>query len=235
MIWDLLLTATIETSLGLLAEVGFGDAAQDVHAWLFITDEKKRAAALQIALNKAVAASKNAGIEPLLSHRPFQEEVVRALLDPTVRFDVQTVADYWGAQFPEHVIPLNRFFNALQNSLLDDPIWGPIFERYQNLRFQADVRTALAACQLPASDAVLVNAVSQAAEPYRAELKGNGAIAQGSGAKAVGAGGILVEGSVQQIVSITLNHFISPPAPSATGDISRGYLQFVAAQANLLP
>ncbi|MEI7849578.1 MAG: NACHT domain-containing protein, partial [Chloroflexota bacterium] len=235
MIWDILLSATIETSLGLLAEVGFGDAAHGVREKLFKTDEKKRTSALEMAFESALQASADSEIAPLLTQPAFQEEVVRALLDPLEGFNIQSVAAIWGEKSPEHRIPLRRFFNSLQNSLLSDPIWGPVLDRYQNLRFQQDVRIALDARQLPASDAALVTAVSKAAEPYRAILRGDGAIAQGTGAKAVGVGGILVEGSVQKIVNITLNHFISPSAPVSTGDVSRRYLEWVAAQANLLP
>jgi formylglycine-generating enzyme required for sulfatase activity len=236
MIWDILLSATIETSLGLLAEVGFGEAARDLRDKLLRTDEKRRGNALQNAIDKAIFTSKNPEIEPLLSHKPFQEEVVRALLDPQARFDVQSAADYWKEKFPEQALSLNRFFNALQNNLLDDSIWGPVLERYQNLRFQQDARLALQARHLLISEEALVKAVSQAADQNLANLRGGGAIAQGTGAKAVGQNGILVEGSFHKIVQITINQFITQGKPkSEKGDSRRKYLELTASQANLLP
>ncbi len=236
MIWEILLSATIETSLGLLAEVGFGDAARDLRDKLLNTDQKKRVAALDTAFESALQASADSAIAPLLKQRAFQEEVVRALLDPLEGFNIQAAAETWGEKFPEHAIPLRRFFNTLQNNLLADSIWGPVLERYQSLRFQQDVRQALQQRKLPESDVTLVKAVSQAAEPYRATLHGGGAIAQGPGAKAVGEGGILVEGDVQKIVQITINQFIGPEKSThAKGNGRAKYLELTASKANLLP
>ena len=237
MIWNLLLSATIETGLGLLAEVGFGDSIRDFRESWLKTDQKKRNAALEDAFARASKTSADAEIAGLLEHRPFQEEVIRALLDPLNGFNPQAVAEYWGEKFPEHVIALRKFFNALQNILLADPIWGPVLDRYQNIRFRQDVRQALESRNLPVSDALLVRAVSQAAESYRATLQGSGAIAQGTNAKAVGAGGVLVEGNFQQIIHVIVNismaSIIRPPSPS--GDAGRQYLEEIARQANLMP
>jgi formylglycine-generating enzyme required for sulfatase activity/tRNA A37 threonylcarbamoyladenosine biosynthesis protein TsaE len=236
MIWEILLSATIETSLGLLAEVGFGDAARDLRDKLLNTEQKKRVAALDTAFESALQASANSAIAPLLKQRAFQEEVVRALLDPMEGFNIQAAAETWDEKFPEHAVPLRRFFNTLQNNLLADSIWGPVLERYQSLRFQQDVRQALQQRKLPESDVTLVKAVSQAAEQYRATLHGGGAIAQGPGAKAVGEGGILIEGSVQKIVQITINQFIGPEKSTpAKGNGRAKYLELTASQANLLP
>ena len=236
MIWEILLSATIETSLGLLAEVGFGDAARDLRDKLLKTDQKKRIAALESAFESALQASADSAVAPLLKHRPFQEEVVRALLNPLEGFNIQAAAETWSEKFPEHAIPLRRFFNTLQNNLLADSIWGPVLERYQSLRFQLDVRQALQERKLPESDVTLVKAVSQAAEPYRATLHGGGAIAQGAGANAVGEGGILIEGSVQKIVQITINQFIGPEKTMPAKANGRNkYLELTASQANLLP
>ena len=41
------------------------------------------------AYQKAVEASGDEALQPLLEHQPFQEEVVTALLDPLTSFDVQ--------------------------------------------------------------------------------------------------------------------------------------------------
>jgi formylglycine-generating enzyme required for sulfatase activity/energy-coupling factor transporter ATP-binding protein EcfA2 len=227
MIWEILLTATIETGLGFLTEVGFGDASRDLRDRLFKTDEKKRRNALEKAFAKASAAASDESLEPLLVHRPFQEEVIKALLDPVVGFDVRSLAQFWGDRFPEHVIPLRRFFNTLQNTLLADEVWGEILERYQSLRFRQDVQKALQERKLPLSDAPVVRALS-------AKLEGEGAIAQGQGSVAVGARGVYVGGNVHQIVQITIQQFLGTNEIE-TGDARQRYLSFVAAQANLLP
>ena len=229
MIWEILLTATIETGLGFLAEVGFGDAARDLRERLFKTDEKKRRSALEQAFVRASAAASDETLEPLLAHRPFQEEVIKALLDPLSGFDVQSLAQFWGDRLPEHVIPLRRFFNTLQNALLADEIWGEILERYQSLRFRQEVQKALQERNLPMSDAPVVRALS-------ARLEGDGAIAQGEGAVAVGKGGMYIGGNVSQIVQITIQQFMgNQDSEERKGDMRRRYLSFVAKQANLLP
>jgi len=229
MIWDILLAATMEAGLGFLAEVGFGDPARDLRDRLLKTDEKKRQKSLAQAFDRAVAAASDDSIAPLLEHRPFQEEVVKALLDPMGGFDVQSVAQFWGERFPEHVIPLRRFFNTLQNALLEDKTWGEILERYQALRFRQEVQKALQERQLPTSDVPVIRALS-------ANLKGDGAIAQGDGAIAVGAGGVYIGGDVHRIVQVVIQQFMGTPEPGkSNGDLQRRYLSFAAAQANLLP
>ncbi len=230
MIWEMLLSATIETGVGLLAEIGLGDLAQKLQKQLHRSDAKERAAALQAALNRATAAAADPEIQPLLEHRPFREEVVRALLDPLHPFDVQTQAAYWGEQFSQHALKLQRFFLALQNALLEDAVWGPVLERYQSLAFQREVKTALANGALP-SNAALTRAVGDA---FQATLRGNGAVAQGKGAKAVGAGGILVEGDYAPVVRITINRFLGERDAPAK-DARQRYLQETASEANLLP
>ena len=229
MIWELLLAATIETGLGFLAEVGFGEAARDLRDRLLKTDEKKRRHALDQAFAKASAVASDESIAPLLAHRPFQEEVVKALLDPVGGLDMQTLAQFWGDQFPEHVVPLRRFFNTLQNTLLADETWGDILERYQSLRFRQEVQKALQERHLPVTDAPIVRALS-------AKLDGDGAIAQGEGAVAVGKGGMYIGGNVNQLVQVTVQQFLGDREPEAQkGDVRRLYLSFAARQANLLP
>ena len=60
MIWNLLLSATIETGLGLLAEVGFGDSIRDFRESWLKTDQKKRNAALEDAFARAIKTSADA-------------------------------------------------------------------------------------------------------------------------------------------------------------------------------
>lgn len=207
MIWEILLSASIETVFGVLADAGVGDSIKGLRDQLFKIDEKKRRAALQQVWDKTIAPFSDIQIKELLLHKPFQEEVVRALLDSQKRFDFQSTDKYWKEKFPEQALDLELFFNTLQNNLLDDPIWGPIVKNYQDQHFQQDVRQALESKQLTVS--ALVKAVGQTVDRYDANLSGIGAIAQGPGAKAV-AGGLLVEGSVQKIVQITIQQFITP-------------------------
>lgn len=224
MILEILLAATIETGLAFLVEAGFGDAARDLRDRLLKTDQKKRGHAFQQALNKAIQASMDETIQPLLEHRPFQEAVVKALLDPVGGMDFQAVAQNWGDKFPEHVIPLRRFFNSLQNSLLEDDTWGPILERYQTLRLRQDVRKALSERNLPVSDAPVVQKISAA-------IVRDGAFAQGDGATAV-----YIAGDYNQIVQVTIQQYLGGKDEEVeSADARRRYLQQVSKQANLLP
>ncbi|NPA93219.1 MAG: NACHT domain-containing protein, partial [Chloroflexi bacterium] len=236
MILEALLSATIEAMLGLLAEIGLGDAGDDLRERFLHTDAKKRSRALQKAFDAAMAAADDPEIQDFLASSSFREEVVRALLDPMRGFDLQSLQAQWGERLPEHALAVRRFFNALQNALLADEIWGPILSRYQELRFQKTVRDALEARQLPLTDEMLVRSVNQALTRYQAELHGNGAVAEGEGAKAVGSGGMLVEGDYHQIVRITINQFLGRATEEAAeDDLLRRYLDAAARQANLLP
>ena len=77
-----------------------------------------------------------------MNHRPFQEVVVTAWLDPISGLDMEVAAER-GEQYPQHAFALKKFFNTLQNTLLFDEIWGPILERYQTLQLRQDVQKLL--------------------------------------------------------------------------------------------
>ncbi len=204
-----LLSAAIETGLGLLAEAGLGDKVRDLRRSLLREDEKKRQSAFDQAFQKAAQIAGEKSIQPLIEHRPFQEEVVTSLLDPLNAFDIQSAAQVWGERLPEHALPLRRFFNALQNTLLEDETWGPVLHRYQSLRALKETQQALATHHLPTSERQVVQQIS-------AELHGSGIIVQGSGNTVVGAGATMVAGDlVQRIVQITVDKFIvqMPPNP----------------------
>jgi hypothetical protein len=229
MIWDILLAASIETALGLLAEIGLGDSAKNLRERWNRSDEKDRRVRLQQAYQRAIQAASDEQVTQLLEERSIQENVVKALLDPVEGFDLQAAAAHWGQEFPQHAPALRRFFNTLQNILLEDDLWGPILERYQTLRYQQSVQEELKDKQLPASEQRLVRSLS-------ATLHGEGAIAQGKGSRAVGARGTLIEGDVGQLVQLTLQILLSPEAfPAPSGDGQKHYLQQLANRANLLP
>lgn len=229
MIWEMLLSASIETTLGLLTEAGLEKFVRPLYERLAGSEQKARTAALHDALQKAIKLARCPEIETILAHQGFQEEVIQSLLDPQHPFDVQEQAAFWSKQFPDIAPSLNRFFNALQYNLLTDPIWGDILDRYQTLRFREDVRQALQARQLPTQDAPIIHAIS-------AKLHGGGAISQGDHNKTVGQNGTLVEGSIGQLVQITINQFIQQgAAPASAGSFQQDYLNWTATQANLLP
>ena len=101
MLLETLLTAALDKAADLLIAAGLS-GAKDLQDQLLHTDEKKRRQALEAALQKAVKAARDEAIQPLLEHRPFQDDVVRALLDPAAPFDPQGAAQAWGENLPEH-------------------------------------------------------------------------------------------------------------------------------------
>src|SRR5712691_195741 len=117
MLFETLLSAAIETTLGLLAEIGLGDEIRDLKERLTKSGERKRRDAFEQAFAKAKEAVGEDVLAPLLDHRPFQEAVVNGLLDPVNGFDVQSAAEVWKDHFPEHARVLRRFFMTLENEL----------------------------------------------------------------------------------------------------------------------
>jgi len=188
--WDILLGAALQAALGLLAEAGFGDEVRTLKERLTKQPQRARQEAFARAFDAAAGAAGAERVRPLLEHPPFREAVIAGLMDPGRGFDLQGGVKGWEERLPPAYIPaLRRFFNALEGRLLADETWGPVLERYQELRFREDVLKALRERQMdvPAGDLVA---------HMDAALVGAGAIAQGEGARAIGARGILVEGDV---------------------------------------
>jgi formylglycine-generating enzyme required for sulfatase activity len=189
---SLLLGAVLEAGLGVLAEAGFGDEARALKERLTKPKEKERHAAFDRAFDQAVQAA--------------------GLLDPEQGFDVQAAAEVWGEQLPEHARALRRFFSALENALLGDETWGPVLDRYQELRFRGDVLEALREQNLDVPPRQIVSTVN-------AQLSGSGAIAQGLGAVAAGEGGVAIGrdvlGDVIHTVIQQLRIEIPAPQPDA--------------------
>ena len=226
---DILLGAALETSLSLLAEAGLGDAVRDLRERWFRTDERQRRAALDKAISAAAAPLGDQALQSLLDHRPFQEEIVGALLDPEQVFDVEAAVEVFGSRFPEHKTGLRRFFKVLESNLLLDPLWGPILERMHEFRDRPDVQTALQEHGLALPTRTVVNRL-------KARLDGSGALAQGAGAFAASHGAIGVGGNVQQIIQLVIQELtLGAVSDDQTATLRRRYLREVATDCDLLP
>ncbi len=221
---ELLLGAALEAGLGLLAEAGFGDQIRDLKARLTRKDQKVLRAAFERAFDNAMQAAGEESLRPLLEHQPFREAVIAGLLDPAQGLDVQTAAEVWGEQLPAHARALRRFFSTLENALSIDPTWGPMLDRYQELRFRQDVLEVLRRRDLDVPARQIVSTLS-------AHLVGDGAIAQGEGAVAAGAGGIAVGGDVlgdvvRTVIERLVVEVAAPPSPGPQpDDVRRAYLE----------
>jgi hypothetical protein len=216
---ELLLAAALEAGLGLLLEAGFGKEVHDLKERLTKSDVARRRNAIDKALQAAIQRAGDPALQTLLAHRPFQEEVVNALMDPTDGFDLQAACRDWIEKLPAHELALSRFFRAFENVLLDDDVLGPILVRYQDLRYRQEVQAVLRERQLPANDRQLVKSLS-------AVLHGSGVIVQGSGNTVVGPGGTLVQGDYHQAVTLIVQQYLSHSSLAAeTGDARRRYLQ----------
>jgi formylglycine-generating enzyme required for sulfatase activity len=220
--WGVLLSAALEAGLGVLAEAGFGDEARALKERLTKSKEKERQAAFDCAFDQAVEVVGDDDLRPLLEHQPFREAVVAGLLDPEQGFDARTMAEAWGEQLPVHARTLRRFFSALENALLADETWGPLLERYEQLRFREDVLAALREQRLDVPSRQVVSMVN-------AQLSGSGAIAQGPGAVAAGAGGMAVSGSIVGSIVQTVIQQYRPEMPPLPGpqpdDLRVAYLE----------
>ena len=203
MLLETLLTAALDKAADLLIAAGLS-GAKDLQDQLLHTDEKKRRQALEAALQKAVKAARDEAIQPLLEHRPFQDDVVRALLDPAAPFDPQGAAQAWGENLPEHREALQNFFRKLHAALLRDDLWGPLLERFQDLRDEP-------AAQPLVIDRAWISQIS-------AQLQGDGTVVQGDANTVVGAQGVLVQGDQTQ-VSVGDIHDISGQVNIAGGDV----------------
>jgi formylglycine-generating enzyme required for sulfatase activity len=223
---SILLGAALEAGLGVLAEAGFGDEARALKERLTKRSEKERRLAFDRVLKQAVEVVGDDDLRPLLEHQPFREAVIAGLLDPEQGFDVRAMAEAWGEELPVHARTLRHFFSALENALLADETWGPVLERYEQLRFREDVLAALHERQLDVSSRQVVSMVN-------AQLTGSGAIAQGPGAVAAGAGGVAVGRDVlgdvirmvvQQIVVEKVEVTTAQPGPQPD-DLRVAYLE----------
>lgn len=224
--WTLLLGAALETGLGLLAEVGFGDEARELKERLTKRGEKARRAAFDQAFHQAVEAAGDENLKPLLEHQPFREAVIAGLLDPEKGFELEAAAEEWGQQLPVHARTLRRFFSALENALMLDETWGPVLDRYQELLFWDDVVDALRQRQLDVPPRQVVSMLN-------AQLVGGGAIAQGAGAVAANGGSIGIGGSVLgNVIQMVIQelHVETPlPQPGPQPDeLRRAYLERLA-------
>jgi formylglycine-generating enzyme required for sulfatase activity len=226
---QMLLSTTISTAVDLLAQLGFGDAVKGLRDRLTHKTEKARQAAFEQAYQAALAKLGTADekLLSLLKHRPFQEEVVRGLLDLNNPFDWKTASQGWGELLPEQAVGLKKFYNVLEMALIDDPTWGPVLERYHNLRSQDALQAALRQRGLPDSEQKLIQVVSHTL---------HGDLIQPGGVKIVQQGGQLFSGNIEQVVQIIIQQLIiTQPPPPDPSDLRTLYLQHITAQSNLLP
>ena len=77
----------------------------------------------------------------------------------------------------------------MENALLADETWGPVLDRYQELRFREDVLAALDRRGLDVPPRHVVTVLN-------AQLAGSGGLALGPGAVAAGAEGLAIGGDV---------------------------------------
>jgi formylglycine-generating enzyme required for sulfatase activity len=213
MLLETLLTATLETAIGLLAEVGFADELRDLKARLAKSNERKRQTAFDAAFAKAKSALPDDAVQALLNHRPFQEAIINGLLDPVTGFDVQVAAAEWIEKYPEWARPLRRFFDALDNALLEDSEWGPVLERFHQLRARREAQAALKERQLDLSPREITRQVFNTLS--------------------VGAGGIAAGGNVSQIVIQQL--ILQSGGSPNVADLRQRYLAGLLAYCRRLP
>jgi formylglycine-generating enzyme required for sulfatase activity/energy-coupling factor transporter ATP-binding protein EcfA2 len=232
MAWNILLSAALEASLGVLAEAGFGDEARGLKERLTQRGEKARRGAFGRAYRRAVEAASEENLRPLLEHRPFQEKVITGLLDPETGFDLPALAaEQEDGLSPAQTRALRRFFAALENALLADETWGPLLERFQDLRFRRDVSAALQARRLDVPTTRLVSTLN-------AQLHGSGAIAQDQGVAAT-TGSVAVGGDVGRIVQVVIQQLTLGATPLPTGarpeTLRHRYLKELARETDRLP
>ena len=215
MFLETLLSAALGAGLSLITEAGFGTEIRDLKDGLTDATERKRRESFERAFGWAREVSDDAVLRPLLEHRPFQEEVVRALLDPAQGFNVQAVAADWQDRLPQHGRALRQFFTHLEEHLLADETWGPILTRFQEWRFRDDVLQALRARHQDIP-------VQQIVHDESLRLTGSGAMAADHSV-AAGAGGVAVGGDFH--LAIYNTHQAPPPA-----GLQEAYLNSVMGQ-----
>ncbi|NLS76118.1 MAG: SUMF1/EgtB/PvdO family nonheme iron enzyme [Chloroflexi bacterium] len=197
----LLVRATLEAELALMAQAGFEDEADALRELL---DRAWSGADALLVEGEALPLDDGA----------FLRAAAAGLLDPVRGFDP-------GAVSPAQARRLRRCFAAAEGALWSDPAWAELLERYQAQRGREDVSLALRerGWSVPPLDL---------ADRLHAELSGSGAIAQGIGNTVLGERATFVKGSVYgDIVYHVVNHItqLAPPEPGPGGDaLRRAYL-----------
>jgi formylglycine-generating enzyme required for sulfatase activity len=233
MIGELLLGAALEAGFSLLAEVGFGDELRALRTRWAKTEERQRKQAFERAWQRAAEAANDPSITRLLQHRPFQEEVVARLLDPTQGPDLPAIAATYGDLLPAQARALRRFFTALETALLEDAIWGPPIERFQEMQHRQDVVQALAQHNATLSAHELVRGQT-------AHLVGSGAIAQ-NGSQAGGEGSIVAQQVTNSALApggvaiVVQNQYPPDPQAARQKEARERYLRRLRQRCNVLP
>ena len=137
MLLEALISTALSTGLALLSKATGLEATADARGQQLIKglEDKARQKTLEQAAQSAAQKSGIEGpLQKLIQHRPFQEEVVRALLDPVKGFDLEAATRDWSEKFPEYTLGLRKYFNTLQNILGMDEYWSAVIEHYQKMR-----------------------------------------------------------------------------------------------------
>ena len=224
MMIERLLRETLATGLGLLMEAGSQSETVSELYERFTQDVDDR---FHLAFEQAWHAAKvrlsDEVLTPLLDHRPFQEAVVSALIDPALGFNVSSATEILGERYASTLRPLRRWFDILNSNLEDEEHWGALLEQYQAL--QEAGRSALYEQQLDASVQTVIHRV-------RACLASDGAIAQDHSV-AAGAHGIAVGRDVHKIV---IEQLVMQGGGSATNaSLRQRYLARLCHQCYALP
>ena len=157
-----ILSCAIGVGAQLVSKVGLEDEILDLKNRITGKEEKKRREAFNAAFEKARDSTDCSELQSLFHHRPFQEEVAAALLDPNKGFSVQrTASDFIERYPPRHARNLNAFFSNLQSTLMFDATWGPILERFSELQYRKDIQEHLRNHNFPLTSHELVQHVSR--------------------------------------------------------------------------
>ena len=168
-----LLLKVLDLGLSQLVEAALGDEPRQLRDRILgKTHEKELRSTFSRAYTKTLKSAKNPEIDELLNHRPFQEAVAAGLLDMERPFDLNALAQEWGEKLPSLRVPLQLFFNALQSALLTDKEWGPVVDRFQQLRSSQEAQRTLVERGYPTDISVLVQQAS-------VNLYGPGVVVQG--------------------------------------------------------
>ncbi len=160
MILETLFIKSLDSILGGLAQSGFGHLIKVVQDKLKGTDEERRKKAFEKAFDQAKGVINNEELTPILERDDFQAEAAVALLDPVNGFNLQSFLTKLDTYPPEATYTLKRFFDTLQNALLNDETWRPILERYQELQFKKEIIDAIKQNQSELQPREVVRSVS---------------------------------------------------------------------------
>jgi formylglycine-generating enzyme required for sulfatase activity len=219
---EILLSAAISAVVKIAADAGLGELAHELHDRLKPSDETLRKTAFEQAYKSAVnALGDSAGeLEKTLDHRPFQEALAAAILDPASGLDLKAVSSEWQEKLPAYAPALKRFFLKLHDALMRDEYWGEILSRFEAIRDAEPLNEKL-------DLSGLVRQVSL-------EIHGNAAVAIDHSI-AVAPGGVFLQNSDRNIIYTgTVYYESGEPRPSEQ-KLLEDYLAYVLKTCGYVP